>query len=481
MDDIIFLRPNENLKEAGQNAIAKMKGIFSVELNSHEFKNPTACAEMIERGLAKIIFCEDPLDKANLNSLVGIFERAKNKPILVVSGDNFLALKEMIPKTSLCKITEFNRNSLFTCLRNFIVPPNQKLDVRYFQSMLNGVMEVIRDNTQENLTPGKLFEGKDEGSSQEYSAVVAFCGDGFLGSATVTTSDALIHRLALKMLGCEENDLTQELLEDVLLELANQILGVVRAELSEVGYELKSSMQVVVGGSEHWGISSSNGIYYTLPFTLDREKFNFKLCYNTYRASISEIEHDSAGFGKPLLDIRMLNDIIELVCTTFSSNLSLNVSWSLVNRQSMDLYETHSIHLFHASGFQGNILAMLDIPYKTGCDILKHMMGMEEEDVTAEMVNDTCGELLNQICGPLLAKCGEYGYKLQRVFHGDFAGKSNSKYTLKNPGYYLRVKFLIEDQPFFLCFGMDSRYGDSVFDVWDYYQSLPEFNKQQVE
>jgi len=106
------------------------------------------------------------------------------------------------------------------------------------------------------------------------------------------------------------------------------------------------------------------------------------------------------------------------------------------------------------------------------------MMGMEPEDVNAEMVNDTCGELLNQICGPALSKCAEYGYKLQRVFHGDFAGDGKSKYILKNPGYYLRVKIDIEGHPLYLCFGMDSRFGDSVFDCWDYYNSIPGFSSK---
>ena len=76
-----------------------------------------------------------------------------------------------------------------------------------------------------------------------------------------------------------------------------------------------------------------------------------------------------------------------------------------------------------------------------------------------------------------LKKTKTAGYTFQRVFHGEFSG-SSIRYLLKNSGLYVRFLLDVNGHELVFCFGINSTFAESFFNVWPYYTATPSFNQQ---
>ncbi|RZJ38254.1 MAG: hypothetical protein EOO18_03820 [Chryseobacterium sp.] len=440
-------------------------------------KNLNEAADQIEAGQVAIVFADEVLQTTEVNLIAACFVKCKSKPYIISLEQNFIPLTSVISKDlvghSSVGLTE---SFMFNSIRNLLTPAGRKLDIRYIRGIVVSVVEVIRANTQCTLSPKAITEIRAKETPEDISSVLAFCGDGFLGSLTITTGKALMTEFAVKMIGCEPSDANDEMLIDIMAELTNQIAGAVRNNLSEFGYSLSASMAAVVIGEQFLNSSTSNGSYYTIPFDYNGLKFNIVLCYNTYTTSIKELEVETGSSRYKSLDVRLANAVSKSATKLLGQNFGMAVDKGDLVKQGSQIYSGDSLHVFHAASWQGKLLLALDVPRKAAEIILKNAMGMEPSDVEDSTINDYFGEIINQVAGDFLKVAKKSGYSFQRIYQGGFSGK-NINYNLKNPGYYYRQTLFTEQFEINLIFGLDSTFATSFFNIWPYFMANPLFSK----
>lgn len=475
MKYILLLRPKKEVVGYAREAAAKFKAISNVELHVHASKNLNEFAAKIETGYAPIIFCESMMENNEINTLMGTFGRAKPKPYFITNADNFERVVKATHRNYVCRaMFDFTKDFIFNCIRNLLTPENQKMDIRYIKSIVTNVADVVLENTQHKLTPQKISEVRVKEISEEIAVVSTFLGDGFLGSLTLGTTKSLVKSFAIKMLFCEESDVNDEMLTDLIAELSNQILGAIRNTLSEFGYQLTASMHLVVSGEEFKHASSTSGHYYGLPFHFEDEKFDVTFCYNSYRTSIREIEETTAGNKGKVLDVRLVDATVEAFKEVIQSNIQVEVEINQLSSHPAEGIKTISTHIFHCANWQGSYTILLEAP-KPAIQVFKRLMfGMEDEEIDYTMVNDIFGEIINQIGGIFLKSAAQAGYRYNRIFHGEFAGP-DIEYLYKNPGQYCRYLVKFEGAEMILMFGMNSEFAPQYFNIWPYFMRQNHF------
>lgn len=476
---LVLISPTSEVEKYARNITEKFARMCDVTLEVVSFPNSSAAGTAIEQGNAEIIFFEHNMDQPDANVFMGCYEKSKNKPYIITSVDNYEKIKSVTKKDKTAKASSaFTEQYMFNCIRNLLTPPDHKLDIRYIKSIVTSVIEVIRDNSDVALVPGAITEEKAKEEPEELAAVLAFNGDGFLGSLTLGTTKNLIYTFYEKMFGCKREDIKVEDLTDFLAELTNQILGVIRNELREYGYDLKASMQTVVVGDDFMHTSSSNGRYYNIPFSYNKDKFNLTLCYNTYQTSIHEIEETTVGAGSGCLDVRLLNEALDSFNQIINGNISCKIVRKDICQHLTVGYDAGSLHIFHGGGWKGGMVMAIDIPIDTAAYFTENMMGVKKNDLDSSLLNDVFGEIVNQIGGEFLKKAVKHDYRFNRVFHGDFSSTDKIHYLFKNPGLYMRILIDIDSHPLTFFFGTDSKHARQLFNIWPYYKDKPDFNKQ---
>jgi CheY-specific phosphatase CheX len=476
MSKIMFvLRPSPQVKTFSQNVVKRFKLLQGVDLQLMDSHNLIEVASQIESGRVAIIFNESRMQKTEVNLLTQCIAKSKQKPYLILDDTNYnffagsdVIAQQKVPLDRMGKATaDFSESFMFSCVRNLLSPPGQKLDIRYIRSLVNSVVDVINANTQCQMQAQKISEIKAKEEPEEIAIVSAFYGDGFLGSIKIGTTYSLLSLFTQKMLYCEESDVSSEMISDLAAEISNQILGAVRNSLSEFGWKLKSSMQVVSSASELLNNSASNGRYYNLPFEFEGKKFNLSFCYNTYQTSIKEIEEVAEEQRLSKLDVRLMRHFEESSTKMLEANLADAITLGSIKKQNNSLFKADSIHLFHATSWQGNITIGLEVPRAMSEAIMAKTMGMTPDAVDDSTVNDYWGEILNQIGGEFLKKAKTSQYSFQRIYLGEFSGKEID-IAIKSPGLNFKYDFRSGDHEAFVYFGCDSSFVDPFYDAWPY-------------
>lgn len=482
MGQILLINPSDEIKGFGFEASEKIKAMFGLTIPVSTVPAISIGAGLIEAGDCEVIFAPEPIATESISIFFGAFERAKKKPIIITTTDNYNKLKIEISDNYLIKNKDsFTKEYIFTVVRNLMTPPNQKLDIRYIQSILNSVISVVQENTQLELIADKILEQKAPEKPEDVLSIVGFYGDGFLGSLSFSTSQTVFKKMASKMLFCEESDLTKEMLLDVAGELGNQILGVVRTELAEFGYSLKNSFLAVIEGDQFITSNSSNGRYYILPFKLDGDSFNVSLCYNTYQTSIRAIESLQNTQNPSTFDIRVLEALDKSIYTVLKGNTGETPRRSDMGKHDQDEKNLQSFHVFHAAGWKAETTIGIEVPFDSYSYLIEKMIGIKPEDVEDSTVNDLMGEMMNQICGEYLKNLDKnLEFKLQRIYQGSYTKKEGINVITKLPGFGVRVIYELDGHKFLFVVSINSSHSEPIFNTWKYIESGEQFKDKLV-
>lgn len=475
---IILIDTSNNSAEIAREAVKKYCGIFSVSIDFIHCKNANEMGAMLSMGKkVQMLIVNKRMEQQEVNTFQAGFSRYKGEPpLLLIAGEQKELLNKKFDPGKILFNIVVDKDFIYDCLRLYLSDADRKMDNRIFREILISVVDVVYQNTKEKLTPLSVSESKAENEDQDVSSVLAFYGEGIKGTLVIGTSLELLTLFATKMLYCEESDLTNEMLDDVMGEIANQVLGIIRNALSEYGYELNSSMQLVVTGKDHHFHTNTGGHYYVLPFSVNNLEFKVTFCYDTYAIKLDRLKTFQEKKSSRVLDIRLLNDIIDIIPQTIELNTKHKVTREGIEVLKADSYQTNALHSIHGRSDQGGYLIALDMPEDAAKAFVSKMLFCELSDVTHLMMTDAIGELLNQIQGNQKKKSEEYGYTFQNIFHCSFSSEMNIQYLIKNPGYYCRIIFKTDNGMYFTCcFGMDSFFAPKVLDGSDLVKSLKGF------
>lgn len=476
---ILLLNPSAALQKTVEEAVKKLAGIQQIKVTIDLARTALEMAKLIDQGRRfEAIIIEQAIESIEVNYILGLFRTLKRRPPLLLSKPNYEALAKRMLSTQITPALKgFSREFVYDYLNETLLIGEKKIDTRIIKEVMSSATSVIAENTQVKLEVLGLNEITSKDFRQEMSSVIAFIGDSVLGTLNIATTNRLVSLFCQKMLYCEESDVTPAMRTDVLNELSNQILGAFRIKLSQNGYELGTSMQMVVSGDKpHLYQTKSVGHYYRIKLKHGEDDFFITFAYGSYHKQKGEANFDRSKIGNLTLDVRLVNSLTKAVGDVISLGKERAIKVG-VGEQKGDDYEAESIHILHGRGHQGSFLVALEIPRATIALIIQESMGIKKEGITPEIINDVCAELTNQLSTAFKAQAQVFGYQYLNVLHGGFCASDKLHYLLKNQGLYCRLNFTLRNQPFTVCFGMEAGLSPKIYDLWSYIKSLSQSAK----
>ena len=471
---IMLLNPSPALLKATEEAGKKLEGIRQIKVLIETARTTVEMAKMIDQGRRYEAMIMEPVIAAiDINYILGLYKTLKRRPPLLLSRANYELLAKRLLSTPLTPALKgFSREFIYDYLSETLLISEKKIDTRIIKEVLSSATSTIQENTQVKLEIVDLNEVTRKDSKQQMSSIIAFIGDSVLGTLTISTNNKLVSLFCQKMLYCEEKDVTSEMRTDVLNELSNQILGAFRLKLSQNGYELGTSMQMVVSGDKpHLYQTKAGGHYYRIRFRYEKEDFQITFSYGTYQKQKGEANFDRSKMANMTLDVRMVNGLIKAVGDVITAGGERAKKTGVTEHKGED-YQADSIHILHGRGHQGSFIVGLEISRGAVALILKESLGIQREAMTPEMINDVCGEITHQLGAAFKKQAQVFGYNYINVLHGGFCASDKISYLLKNQGLYCRLNFTLRDQPFTVCFGMEAALSPKIFDLWSYIKSI---------
>jgi CheY-specific phosphatase CheX len=476
---ILILRPSKEMAAAAMTAVERFQKVSGMELTVYR-QNINQAADAIEAGRIDIIFTATTMERSEANVLIGCLERSKSYPYIIASPDNAEKLINAIPGDKLCKAkNDFSLEFIFASLRNLLTPANYRLDARYFKSIITSVMNVVHHNTKLKLVPAQVSEVKAEETTETIAAVMAFYGDGIYGSLTVLTSDAVLKKFGETILFMPPEQVDRELGMDLLAEITNQIMGVMRTELRDFGWTMKSSLQLVHSGDHFLNKDTAPGATYKLPFKLDNEKFDLVLRYTTYQVSVQEIEINMDNRMGHIMDVRLLNLAMDVCQSILRSSFGVDARRQSVHAGPNKPHATEAVYVFHAGGWQGEYTLTIEMDYATAQILAKRVKVQD-----GESLEDSEGQI--RVFSSMIQKMGQefnrlskqHGYSFEQIYSGAAFSDSAFQSLIRSPGHFIQMPFVIGASRILLCFAVRSDYAAPLFDAWPLVSTTPGFAQE---
>lgn len=473
---VLILRPSKEMAAAAMTAVERFQKVSGMELTVYR-QNINQAADAIEQGRIDIIFTATSMERSEANVFIGCMERSKKPPFVIASPDNAEKFQSAVAVDKLCKAkNDFTLEFIFACLRNLLTPGNSKLDARYFKSILNCVMDVVYRNTQLRLVPAQVNEVKAEETTENIAAVMTFYGDGIYGSLTVLTNEAVLQRFGETILFLKPEQVDREIGIDLLAELSTQIMGVMRQELRDFGWTMKTSLQLVHCGDHFLHRDTAPGASFKLPFKLDDEKFDLILRYTTYQVSVQEIEINMDNRMAHIMDVRLLNLAMDVCQSTFRGSFGVDARKQGIHAGSTSPHITEAVYVFHAGGWQGEYTLGIEMDYETA-QVLARRVKIQGN----AKADDSEGQI--RVFSSMIQKMGQefnrlskqFGYSFEQVYSGAVFSDKAFHSLIRNPGYFIQIPFVIGASRIILCFGVRSDYAPTLFDAWPLVSSMPSF------
>jgi CheY-specific phosphatase CheX len=473
---ILILRPSKDMAAAAMTAVERFQKVSGMELTVYR-QNINQAADAIEAGKIDIIFTATTMERSEANVFIGCLERSKSFPFIIASPDNAEKLLSAIPADKLCKAkNDFSLEFIFACLRNLLTPSNYKLDARYFKSILTSVMNVVHRNTQLTLVPSQVTEVKAEESTETIAAVMTFYGDGIYGSLTLLTNESVLKKFGETILFLPPEQVDRELGMDLLAEITNQIMGVMRNELRDFGWTLKTSLQIVHSGDHFLNKDTAPGTSFKLPFKLDNEKFDLVLRYTTYQVSMQEIEINMDNRMAHIMDVRLLNLAMDVCQSTLRSSFGVDARRQSIHAAPTKPHATEAVYVFHAGGWQGEYTLTIEMDYETAQLLAKRVKKHEGEDLEDSETQIRVFSTMIQKMGQDFNRLSkQFGYSFEQVYSGAAFSDSAFHSLIRSPGYFIQVPFVIGASRILLCLGVRSDYAAPLFDAWPLVATMPGF------
>ncbi|WP_141734820.1 hypothetical protein [Oligoflexus tunisiensis] len=476
---ILILRPSKEMAAAAMTAVERFQKVSGMELTVYR-QNINQAADAIEAGRIDIIFTATTMERSEANVLIGCLERSKTFPYIISSPDNAEKMLTTVPVDRLCKAkNDFSMEFIFACLRNLLTPSNYKLDARYFKSILTSVMNVVHRNTQLKLTPAQVNEVKAEETTETIAAVMTFFGDGVYGSLSVLTCDAVLKKFGETILFLPPDQVDRELGMDLLAEITNQIMGVMRSELRDFGWTLKTSLQIVHCGDHFLNKDTAPGTSFKLPFRLDNDKFDLILRYSTYRVSVQEIEINMDNRMAHIMDVRLLNLAMDVCQSTLRSSFEVDARRQAIVAGPTKPHATEAVYVFHAGGWQGEYTLAIEMDYETAQLLAKRVKRQADENLEdSEEQIRVFSNMIQKMGLEFNRLAKQHGYSFEQIYSGAAFSDSAFMSFVRSPGYCVQMPFVVGASRIMLSFGLRSDFATPVFDAWPLVSTMPGFSPE---
>jgi CheY-specific phosphatase CheX len=470
MGAIMLVKGSEVARTEVKEAVSKFLKIFSEEITFDDASSVSQSLGLMEMRTHSVVFIDEDLSKEDLNLLSEPFNALKKRPMIVTTPQNVELLKGFVePKNLKSAPYGLSKGFVFDYLRSVIVNKDRKIDPRVLGSILRGIMNVVNISSGMTLTPQPVKTARSQVEVNDVTAICSFYGDGLQGALIATTSDAFVNMMASAVFALPPEEITSDIKNDLLLEVLNQLTGALRQELGEFGYELSPTVFFVASGEKHSYLSRSNGKYFDMPFICQDQPFNVTFCYDIYSDFLryAELSRGNAK-DKKYLDVRLVNGTITSVKDTISANLGLECRHAGDKIYTLDNYKSELVSVAHGVGPGANYTFLMSLKQEHARVMASKLLYMPPEEISVDMVVDSCGELLNQMIAQFRGRAEGQNYPFRPVFHADFSRTGPVDFMLKGQGRFLTLAFETTEFPFVISFGIESIRTPALFDIHEW-------------
>lgn len=153
------------------------------------------------------------------------------------------------------------------------------MDVKYINPALNSVVNVLQ--TMAGISPviGKPSIKKDQKAPGIVTGLIDMVGTETTGSLAISFSRPVALEIARNMLRLDTTDVDDEMVQDLVGEIANMMAGGAKAIFEQQGYDFNLTLPSVLTGENHQVKHSVNGTTILLPFTTEAGEFFVEACF----------------------------------------------------------------------------------------------------------------------------------------------------------------------------------------------------------
>jgi CheY-specific phosphatase CheX len=459
MDHIALLKGTEEVRSSILLALEKFEKIFTRKIQCSVIATVSGYLNLLGETNFDVVFIDQLLADEDINLLKTQANKVPPKTLFAAEQKNFELLSDIIDIKSLkCMPGSLDKQNIFKLLQSLIAPAERKIDPRVLSSILTGVMHVIQQNTSLTVTPRKVAASRSSLAIQDVTAICSFNGDGIQGAIIATTTIALVRKFAQTMFALDENEITNELQNDLMLEILNQISGVVSLELQQYSYDFKPTIFFVSIGEQHSYFSRTNGKYFEMPFNCAEENLGVTFCYDIYLTP-GVVQHER------YVDVRLLTAARKAVAEVLLANMRCECRHVKDKLYAQEVGSGQIITVAHGVGVGSSYTAIMCLAEQQGKTFASKMLQIPEDEISLEMIADTAGEILNQVVAFFRGQANTIGYPMRTVFHADFSKASQMSYLVRGNGQFVTMHFEVDDFLFQITLGIISGRTPPLLDI----------------
>lgn len=153
------------------------------------------------------------------------------------------------------------------------------MDANHLNPALDSIVNVL--TTMAGITPtiGKPSIKNNQTAPGVITGLIDLVSKDTTGSLAISFSKPVALELASKMLRID-TDVVDEMVEDLVGEMANMMAGGAKAIYHEQGYDFELTLPKVVAGENHQVKHSVEGTTILLPFNTESGEFYVEACFN---------------------------------------------------------------------------------------------------------------------------------------------------------------------------------------------------------
>lgn len=151
------------------------------------------------------------------------------------------------------------------------------MDVRFVNPVLETIVNVLEQMASMKPEAGKPYIKEGEGALGVVTGIIDLVSKQATGSIAISFSGPVAFELVSRMLRTEVTDVN-DMVEDLVGELANIVAGGAKAKLEEHGFDFELSLPRVFSGEGHEVKHKIKGPTVVLPFHTDAGEFFVEIC-----------------------------------------------------------------------------------------------------------------------------------------------------------------------------------------------------------
>lgn len=153
------------------------------------------------------------------------------------------------------------------------------MDVNNINPALTSILNVL--TTMAGITPtiGKPSIKNDDIALGVVTGLIDLVGKDITGSLAITFSKPVALEIAHNMLRIE-TDVIDEMIEDLVGEMANMMAGGAKAIYQQQGNDFELTLPTVLAGENHQIVHSFQGTTILVPFTTTTGNFYVEACFS---------------------------------------------------------------------------------------------------------------------------------------------------------------------------------------------------------